>query len=464
VAAAALRLPFLGNQSLWYDEWLTVGVVQHDSLGQVWDGMRLTEANPPLFYVVTWAWTQVVGDTGDVTLRTPAAIAGILCVPASYLAVRRLCGQGIALAVAALCAASPVLVAFSLNARSYPFAVLAGCLSLWALGGALERRSGRWLALWALAAALCLWTHYYAAFLVAAELAVLLWRLPELRARILAAAAAAGAAFLPLVPLLADQRDERASHISQLSLGSRVEQAVRQLSAAPNPPGALLEGLAIALAVGGLVAGLALAARERRDGPLLLGLVGAAAVLVPLALALTGSDDHFFMRNMLVAWAALAAVAAAGLTRARAIPLAAAVAVGVALVLAAQSDWRYQNADWRGAVRALGADARGLPVVVYPGFDAPVANVYMRRPIRTGPVLAREAWIVVEPGREGRRDLRSIAGYPRRPPAGFRRVETREHRGFLMSRWVAARPLPLDPAALGPDVLDQPPAILAPVP
>jgi mannosyltransferase len=466
VAGAALRLPFLGNQSVWYDEWLTLGVVDHGSLGDVWDGVRLTEANPPLFYVVTWLWTQIAGDVGDVTLRTPAAIAGVLCVPASYLAVRPFGGRGVALAVAALCAASPVLVSFSLSARAYPFAVLFACLSLWAMGEAIQRRSGRRLAVWAAFAALCLWTHYFAAFLVAAEAGVLLWRLPGLRTRVLAAGAATGAALVPLLPLLADQNDERASHIGELGLGDRVEQSVRQFVAGPNPPGKLLEGAALALAGAGLLAGGAFAVRAWRaarpeGGVALLGIAGAVTVAVPLALAVTGVDDHYFMRNLLVAWAAVAAVAALGLLRAKGIPLAASLAVGVAIVLGVQGDWRYQNADWRGALLALGPDAAGVPIVVFPGFDGPVANVYLRREIVSS-TDARDVWVIVEPGRQDRRDLRALPGYPRNPPVGFKVVETREHRGFLMTRYHAPQPLPVDPAALGPDVLGQRAVILLP--
>jgi 4-amino-4-deoxy-L-arabinose transferase-like glycosyltransferase len=398
-----------------------------------------------------------------VTLRTPAAIAGVACVPASFLAVRPFAGRAAGLAVAALCAASPVLVSFSLNARTYPFAVLFACLSLWAAGEAIERRSARRLAAWAAFAALCLWTHYFSAFLIAAETGVLLWRLPGLRRRVLAAGAAAGAAFLPLLPLFADQNDERASHIGSLSLGDRVEQSVRQFVAGPNPPSALLEGAALAVAAAGLVAGAVLAARawgQIPGGAVLLAVLAAVTVGAPLALAVTGIDDHYFMRNLLVAWACLAGVAAVGLLRARAVPLAAALALGVAIVFGVQSDWRNQNSDWRGALRAIDPD--GVPVVVLPGFDAPVANVYLRRAIVDGPVETRTAWVVVEPGRENRRELREIGGYPRNPPPGFAAVETRRHRGFVMTRYEAPAPRPLDPAALGPDVLDQRAKVLPP--
>ena len=60
---------------------------------------------------------------------------------------------------------------------------------------------------------------------------------------------------MPLLPLLSDQRDERASHIESLELAERVEQAVRQMAAGPNPPSRVLEWLAVALAAGGLAVG-----------------------------------------------------------------------------------------------------------------------------------------------------------------------------------------------------------------
>jgi 4-amino-4-deoxy-L-arabinose transferase-like glycosyltransferase len=461
-AGAALRLPFLGLQSLWYDEAFTLSVVDQPSLGEAWDRVRETESTPPLYYLLTWGWAQLVGDSGDTALRAPGAIAGVLCVPAVFAAVRRLGGERPALAAAALTAVSPVLVAYSLNARAYSLLVLLACLSLWAMARALEDSSAPRLGLWALLAAACLWTHYYAVFLVAAELAALVWRLPGARLRVLGAASAVAAAFAPLVPLLSDQRDDRASHIDRLDLGERVEQAVRQLAAAPNPPSRVLEGLAVLLAAGGIAAGAHLARRER--GVALLGGLGAAAVLVPLALAVLRIDDHFFMRNLLVAWACLAAVAGLGLLRARALPLALALLVGVALSVWAHADWRHQNADWEGAVAELGPRVDGVPVVVLPGIDHIAANTYLDRQVVFHPLMARSAWVIVEPGRRDRPDLEALPDFPRKAPPGFRLVETRTHRGFRMLFYDAGQPTVLNPADLGQDQVGQQPVALAPAP
>ena len=468
VLGAALRLPFLSLQSLWYDETFTLAVVEQDSLAKLWDQVRLSESTPPLYYAITWIWGRLIGSTGDAALRAPAAIAGVLCVPAAYLAVRRLAGERAALGAAALTATSPVLVIYSLNARAYPLLVLLGCLSLWAVGEALERRTTRWLAVWVLLAAACVWTHYYAGFLVAAEFAVLLWRMPGARGRVVAAGAAVAVAFTPLLSLLADQRDERASHIESLDLGERVEQAVRQLAAGPNPPSVVLEVLAVALAAGGLAAGAWLAWRGRRSpaepspGPMPLLLIAAVVVLTPLVLAVAGIDDRFFMRNLLVVWGALAAVAAVGLTRLRAIPLGLAMLVGLALVIATHADWRHHNADWEGALAKLGPDLEGRPVVVMPGFDSPVANVYLNRKFVTHPLPAQSAWVIVGPGREGRADLTEQLGYPRAAPPGFRPTVTRTHRGFRMILIEADQQIVLDPGAFGPDQLEQRPVVLAP--
>jgi hypothetical protein len=459
-AGAALRLPFLGLQSLWYDETFTLKVIEQDSLGDLWERVRETESTPPLYYLLTRVWTQLTGSTGDASLRAVAGIAGVLCVPAAFLAVRRLAGDAIALAVAATCAVSPVLVAYSLNARAYPLVLLLGCLSLWAVGEALHRRGGRWLALWALLAAACLWTHYYAVFLVAAELALLLWRLPGARLRALGAGAAVAVLFAPLIPLLADQRDERASHIERLALGERVEQAVRQLAAGPNPPSRVLEALAVALAAGGLVAGVYLA--RRRRGVALLGVVGAGAVATPLVLALLGLDDHFFMRNLLVAWAALAAVSALGLTRARALPLGALLAVFLALTVWTHADWRHHNADWEAAVETLGPEADSVPVVVLPGLNHVVPNAYLKRNVFAGPFEAQALWVVVEPGRAGRPDLEELPDLPRAVPAGFRPTETRTRRGFRMIRYEAPTPRAVDATDFGTDQIGQRPVVIGP--
>src|SRR3954447_1438194 len=461
VLAAGLRLPVPDGQSLTYDETFTRAIVAQGSFGDLWSGIKATEATPPLGYLVGWIWCHLVGSTSDAAVRTVPALAGILVVPATFFAFRRMVGERIALAAAALAAVSPILVSYSLIARSYMLVVLLAVLSLWALGALVERPSNRLLALWALACAACLWTHYYALFLVAGEIAVLLWLLPALRVRVIAASALVGIAALPLLPLLADQSDGRSDNIGTFGLGERIEQTARMFGMGSNAPGPALEGIGLLLAAGGFVAGAWILARRERLArvPLVLAL---GVPLGSLLLDAVGLENHFFMRNLLPVWTCLAVVAAAGLLRLRGVPLAAYALACVVAVLIVNTDWRYQNAaDWRGAAEA--APHGGAPVLVYPGFADRVAERYLGgQPAAT--VTARELTVIVEPGRPGRRDLKPLPEFPRGGIPGFTLRGAEERDGMRILRFGAPQPAPVMPGALAPDVLGEPPALIVGTP
>src|SRR2546428_5469798 len=97
-AAFALRIPYLGTQSLWYDETFTRAIASSPSIGDVWHGVKATEGTPPLYYVLTWAWGQLFGIDSDAALRAVSGVAGVACVPAAFVALRRFVGDRAALA------------------------------------------------------------------------------------------------------------------------------------------------------------------------------------------------------------------------------------------------------------------------------------------------------------------------------------------------------------------------------
>src|SRR4029077_1900617 len=111
------------------------------------------------------------------------------------------------LILAALIAVNPMLIWYSQEARSYAPLILFGALSMLFFVRALERRRGIDLALWALASALALCSHYFAFFLVGIEA---VWLAVAMRSRwrvVLPALGAVLAAGLALLPLLAKQVD-----------------------------------------------------------------------------------------------------------------------------------------------------------------------------------------------------------------------------------------------------------------
>jgi len=461
VLAAALRLPFLEAQSLTYDETYTREIVALGPFGDLWSNIKATEATPPLGYVVGWLWCHLVGSTSDAAIRFVPVVAGIAVVPATFFAFRRMVGERVALATAALAAVSPILVSYSLIARSYMLVVLLAVLSLWALGALVERPSTRRLAWWALACAACLWTHYYALFLVAGEIAALLWLLPALRGRVVAASALVGVAALPLVTLVADQSDGRSDNIGSFSLGDRVEQTVRMFGMGSNPPGALLEAIGLVLFAGGFVAGAWILGRGERRLARVPLVVALGVPLLSLALDAVGVENHFFMRNLLPVWTCVAAVVAAGLLRLRGVPLAAYAVVCTVAVLVVGTDWHYQNAaDWRAAAEEV--PPRSM-VLVYPGFADRVAERYIGGQRSPGDVTD-ELIVVVEPGRAGRRDLQPLPDFPRGGVPGFTLRGQSERDGVRVLRFSAPEPTPVNPSALAPDVLGQQPALIVSTP
>jgi mannosyltransferase len=95
--ALALRIYQLGAESLWTDEWLSLGDADH---------LNVTNFHRPLFYFVLHRWCRLLSITnlfyrGDALLRLPAVFFGVAAVVLLYLIGRRLAGASAA-AVACL--------------------------------------------------------------------------------------------------------------------------------------------------------------------------------------------------------------------------------------------------------------------------------------------------------------------------------------------------------------------------
>src|ERR1051326_4177991 len=71
--ALALRIYQLGAESLWTDEWLSLGDADH---------LNVTNFHRPLFYFVLHRWCRLLSITnlfyrGDALLRLPAVFFGV---------------------------------------------------------------------------------------------------------------------------------------------------------------------------------------------------------------------------------------------------------------------------------------------------------------------------------------------------------------------------------------------------
>ncbi len=196
--AFALRLTMLGEQSLWYDE----GVTWLLSQMQLPDLINWTAADiqPPLYYLIIWS-SEITFGGAEWALRFPSAVFNTLTVPLIFVLAHRLLKLSkmnaatrypAALLATAIFALSPLMIYYSQEARMYTLLVLeaslASYLLLKILHPALSITSNTTLAfshhpkgtllpplartsglIYALTAAAALYTHYFAAFLIAAH-------------------------------------------------------------------------------------------------------------------------------------------------------------------------------------------------------------------------------------------------------------------------------------------------------
>jgi 4-amino-4-deoxy-L-arabinose transferase-like glycosyltransferase len=446
---AALRFATLDGRSLWVDEGWTVALAKLP-LGEMLDKWHAHEDSPPLFYLLIWGWARLAG-TGEVALRSFSALLGTATIPVAYGVTTRLSSRRAGLVAALLVAVSALDVWFSQDARSYALVVFVTGLSVWAFVRALDRPSSGALGGWAVISALALVSHYFAAFLVAAEA---LWLLaahrPEWR-RVASAAAVPALVLVALVPLALAQRtssDPTAPFLSESNVWSRLVQIPAQYVVAFQPPAQILVSVLAFLAVP-VAAWLVLAhtdALERRGAGLAAAL-GACALLGPLALATIPGLDYVLTRYTAAAFIPLVATVAIGIGARRAGALGAValvwlVAFSVAIDLVTANRPKFGHDDWRAAARALGSASGPRAIVLTPDSGSIVLPVYAEgaRVVKSA-VRAAEVDVIGLPP-----PTRRIGKEPQpprppspAPPSGFVPGGRREAKTFTLVRYRAAR-------------------------
>jgi hypothetical protein len=461
--AALLRFWAIGRQGFWYDEavtaWLLTG-----SPRQMLAAVPITESTPPLYYVLAWGWSRVFG-MGDAAVRSLSAVAGVAAVPAAFAAGRALVGMRAGLVAAVLVAVNPLLVWYSQEARAYSLLVLLTAAGLWAFARAREERTLGTLVAWGVLSALALCTHYFAAFAIAPEAALLLAdRRTPLSPRLLAigivCAAAAG-----LAGVLARQAGEHILYFTHTSILHRTSEIVHQYLVGFRPPasqGAFIVAAAVVVAAAVLLA-LRADPPERR-GALLAASVCAGAAATPVLLALAG-HDYLDTRNVIAGVVPMTVVLAAGLGARRAgtagfAAAAALVVVSVTMVVATARDPWAQRGPWREVAAALrwepgrphrailvrGSGSWGRVIAHYlPATwwlkprGARVSDIeVLRRLPSPRACIGRSWWGAIC-------DTKLLPRLRSAPARGFRLVAVRRVAGFEIARYRAARPVLLRP-------------------
>jgi 4-amino-4-deoxy-L-arabinose transferase-like glycosyltransferase len=178
----------------WSDEAYTVLAVRARDWTELLTLNLRNEETPPLYFALLRLWALAWGDSSESTLRLFSAVCLAATVPLVGLLGARLWNRQVGLAGALLLAVNPFARYYGQEARAYTLAMLfIGIFMLGAYGYALQPGPRPWAA-YILGGIAALYTHYFAAFVLAGVGAVvgLAFLLDALRTRTRASWAALG--------------------------------------------------------------------------------------------------------------------------------------------------------------------------------------------------------------------------------------------------------------------------------
>jgi len=116
VVATFLRLKIILQADLWYDEAFT-GLMMRIPFKQLAQIIH-EDPHPPLYFFINKVWCVLFG-VNDLSLRLLPFVFGFLTIIAVYIFAKDLFNKETAIIASLLCAISPFLVEYSVEARSY---------------------------------------------------------------------------------------------------------------------------------------------------------------------------------------------------------------------------------------------------------------------------------------------------------------------------------------------------------
>lgn len=301
IAGIALlaRLFHLGS-GYWIDEIYAVQGSFRLAFGDIVTTFPGDNHHP--LYSLAGRGTLVLFGESPWALRLPAAIFGVLTVPATYLVARLALARREALLASLLLATSYHHVWFSQNARGYTLIALLALLGTWALVRMLETGSWRMAFTFAAIAGLGVYTHMTMVFITIAHAVVaaialvvpeqgqprISWKVPV--TAFLLGAALATVLYAPMIGQVLDFFLRNPSQLRGVSTPMwALREALRVLLLGVGAPGAIVAAVVLAGGAAIGIAGFASILQRRRN----LALAFAIPPVVMLAGALAGRGTMY---------------------------------------------------------------------------------------------------------------------------------------------------------------------------
>lgn len=162
-----LRFYNLGYNSLWLDETSSVTIAMLGSYANILNYTATMEPNPPLFVWVVYTLMTLFGNS-EFIIRFASAFFGTLTVPVMYFVGKEFIDRNGGILAATTFALSPFLILYSQEARAYAMLFFFVALTMLFYFRAIKNTGLTYWILFALAAALVFWTHFYSMILIGA--------------------------------------------------------------------------------------------------------------------------------------------------------------------------------------------------------------------------------------------------------------------------------------------------------
>jgi hypothetical protein len=410
IAAAVLMGRSLAAKSLWIDETLSLNYA-HQSLHDLFPFFVHGEMNMALYHLLLHFWLKL--GEGETTVRSLSVLFAVAAIPFGYAICARLFSRRAGALAAILLALNGAYYSFAREARSYSLVVFLVIAASYFLVEATITGKRFWWGAYVVAAALAVYAHFFAFFVLGAHLLSVFfdWRRRTERRRVLLSSAVVLVLSIPAAVYIANGNTELTTD-PNVSLHD-VPDLFRWYATGNRP-------LLAVYTLGILAAAATGISRLYRGHPreawpqlflftwLLVPIVGALAISYAI-------DPMFEPRYLLVALPPFVFLVAHGLSAARplalfALALAVATAASYRSLSLCEPGCATPTQDFRGATAFIQARASPRDQIL---FDPPYLRTafayYARRPrgVRAGETPrdegdhvapARRVWLLTDAG------------------------------------------------------------------
>jgi 4-amino-4-deoxy-L-arabinose transferase-like glycosyltransferase len=178
ITGSALRFYNLGFQGRFSEEVFTFGIIKNSYYQILLDPfLNHGFEQPPLYYFLSKLSSDLIGAITLESIRLPAAIFGIIGIPAIYRLGKKYHSETTGLIAALIYALSERMVFYSQYGRPYTlvfffFIVTAYCFVNIQKGEPFRK----WMLLFASSSILCLWSHYFSIVPLSILWLILIWQ------------------------------------------------------------------------------------------------------------------------------------------------------------------------------------------------------------------------------------------------------------------------------------------------